>query len=68
MKSYIEQGRSEELLGIYRLLKHVEDAEQDELTKAHAQAALGELDTIMRDFIFPSERKFEKKITVLSSS
>ena len=60
---------SECLLDVYRVLKQVEDSEQDELTRAHAQAALGELDTLMRAFLFtPPELKLEKKITVLGSS
>ena len=36
----------------------------DELTRAHAQAALGELDTIMRELLFP-QQTLAKKITVL---
>lgn len=58
------------MLDVYRLLKQVEGSEQDQLTRAHAQAALGELDTIMRAVIFPdhSHRKLEKKITILSNT
>ena len=51
-------------LDIYRLLKLVEDVDHNELTRAHAQAALGELDTIMRTFIFPQQKKMEKKIVI----
>lgn len=49
---------------VYRLLKQVERREMDELTRAHAQAALGELDTIMRELLFP-QQTLAKKITVL---
>ena len=49
---------------VYRLLKQVERGEMDELTRAHAQAALGELDTIMRQLLFP-QQTLAKKITVL---
>ena len=52
------------LLEVYRLLKQVEGRERDELTQAHAQAALGELDTIMRGFLFP-QPTLTKKISVL---
>lgn len=49
---------------IYRLLKRVEgERERDDLTRAHARAALGELDCIMRDWAFPSQT-FSKKITI----
>lgn len=54
----------ESLLDTYRLLKKVEASEEDELTQAHAQAALGELDKIMRRFLFPAPT-LSKKITVL---
>lgn len=59
---------SESLLEIYRLLKRVESSEGDQLTRAHAQASLGELDTMMRAFLFPDDRDrvMEKKITVLT--
>ena len=49
---------------VYRLLKQVERGEMDDLTRAHAQAALGELDTIMRELLFP-QQTLAKKITVL---
>ena len=49
---------------MYRLLKQVEGRERDELTQAHAQAALGELDTVMRGFLFP-QQTLTKKISVL---
>ena len=52
------------LLEVYRLLKHVEATDKDELTQTHALAALGELDRIMREFIFPPS-SLTKKITVL---
>ena len=51
------------------MLKRVESYEEDELTRTHAQAALGELDSLMRTFLFtPPDVKMEKKITVLTSS
>ena len=52
------------LRDIYHLLKQIEWTERDELTRIHAQAALGALDTIMREFLFP-EPSLSKKITVL---
>lgn len=60
------QVLGESLLEIYRLLKYVESNERDELTQAHAQAALGELDTVMRAFLFPEQSKqLTKKISIL---
>lgn len=57
---------SERLLDVYRLLKSVESSEKDELARTHAQAALGELDTVMRSYIFPTNsRTLTKKISVL---
>eukprot|EP00731_Ephydatia_muelleri_P038312 Em0714g7a len=58
-----------ELLGgslrdVYRLLKQVEATERDTLTQAHAQAALGELDSVMRAYLFPQET-LTKKISIL---
>ena len=50
---------------IYHLLKHVEEErEGDELTRTHARAALGELDRVMRDWIFP-QQTLSKNITIL---
>ncbi len=55
------------LLEVYRLLKQVEGAERDELTQAHAQAALGELDSVMRTALFPEPNtRPQKKITILN--
>jgi hypothetical protein len=51
------------LLDIYRELKHVDGCEKDELTRAHAQAALGELDCLMRTLLFATP-KLEKTIKV----
>lgn len=49
---------------IYRLLKRVEgERERDDLTRAHARAALRELDCIMRDWAFPPQT-FSKNITI----
>lgn len=50
---------------VYRLLKRVESTEEDPLTRSHAQAALGELDSAMRQFLFP-EQTLSKKISVLN--
>ena len=63
---FFVQDWAEPLLEVYRLLKQVERSEKDDLTRDHAQAALGELDKVMRDFIFPKQGKMEKKITVLN--
>ena len=49
---------------IYQLLKIVESTDADHVTLVHAQAALGELDTITRDYLFP-EPSFTKRIQVL---
>ena len=57
----------EVLRDIYRLLKQVEQREEDQLTRAHAQAALGELDIVMREWLFPEGTQIlEKKISILS--
>ena len=54
------------MLQLYRLLKHVESSsDSDPLTITHAQAALGELDTIMRHMIFPVNIPLTKKISIL---
>ena len=61
------QALGDSLLEVYRLLKRVEGLERDELTRAHAQAALGELDSVMRTFLFPEPNsRPQKKITVLN--
>ena len=52
------------LRDVYRLLKQVEATERDTLTQAHAQAALGELDSVMRAYLFPQET-LTKKISIL---
>lgn len=64
-----QSGSAVQVLGdslrdVYRLLKQVEGSERDELTRAHAQAALGELDRVMREWIFP-QQTLEKKISIL---
>lgn len=60
------QIMGQELLDVYRLLKSVESTERDELTRAHAQAALGELDVIMKNLLFPNgSKELIKKISVL---
>ena len=60
----LPQVLGDSLLDIYRLLKQVESSECDEVTQVHAQAALGELDTVMRTLLFP-EQTLNKKITIL---
>ena len=60
------QMLGDSLLEVYRLLKRVEGSEVDELTRAHSQAALGELDSVMRKFLFPEpSTRPQKKITIL---
>ena len=50
---------------LYRLLKHVLETDTDDpITVTCAQSALNELDTVMRQYIFPTS--IEKKITVLT--
>lgn len=61
------QVLGESLLEVYRLLKRVEGVERDELTRAHSQAALGELDSVMRTVLFPEPHtRPQKKITILN--
>ena len=62
--SLLQVVGGESLLEMYRLLKKVEACDQDELTRTHALAALGELDTIMRKCLFPCT-SLTKKITIL---
>ena len=53
------------LRDLYRLLKQVEgETQRDELTRAHARAALGQLDCVMREWAFP-QQTLSKKITVV---
>ena len=53
------------LRDVYHILKEVEGRrEGNELTRTHAQAALGELDRVMRDSLFP-QQTLKKKITIL---
>ena len=49
---------------MYQLLKIVELTDADDVTRGHAQAALGELDSIARDYLFPKP-SFTKRIQVL---
>jgi hypothetical protein len=51
---------------VYRLLKHVQSSDCDSQTQTRAGAALGELEIIMRQSLFPSQ-ELKKKITVLDS-
>jgi len=46
------------------LLKIVESTDTDHVTRVHTQAALGELDSIARDYLFPKP-SFTKHIQVL---
>ena len=49
---------------MYQLLKIVELTDTDHMTRGHAQAAVGELDAITRDYLFPKP-SFTKHIQVL---
>ena len=61
------QVLGDSILDVYRLLKRVEGVERDELTRVHAQAALGELDSVMRTALFPEPNtRPQKKITILN--
>ena len=71
--SLLLKGLSNQTIGIlgdslrdvYHLLKRVEgESLRDELTRTHARAALGQLDHIMREWIFP-QQTFSKQITIL---
>jgi hypothetical protein len=50
---------------VYQLLKQVDQSESDPVTRAHAQAALGELNAVVRALLPLDGRKMEKKITIL---
>ena len=52
------------LLDLYRLLKQVMASEKDEGVRLHAHLALNELEDVMKDAIFPTQ-KLEKRIRVL---
>ncbi|GCC16806.1 hypothetical protein chiPu_0020401 [Chiloscyllium punctatum] len=54
----------EVLQDLYRLLKYVNQTDEDEVVVLHAQIALEELDHIVRRFLFPEE-KLQKKIVIL---
>ena len=51
-------------MDIYQLLRIVELTDADHETRGHVQAALGELDSITRDYLFPAP-SFTKRIQVL---
>lgn len=53
-----------ELRSVYHLLKRVESAEMDDLTRGLASAALGELDQIVRGALFP-QQVLVKELVVL---
>ena len=61
---YASQVLGSVLRELYHLLKTVESTDLDEVTRLHAQAALGELDTVMKDYLFPRP-SFTKRIQVL---
>ncbi|XP_059507806.1 transport and Golgi organization protein 6 homolog isoform X2 [Stegostoma tigrinum] len=58
------QVLDEVLRDLYRLLKYVIQADEDEVVVVHAQIALEELDHIVRRFLFPEEN-LQKKIVIL---
>lgn len=58
------QVLSSTLKDIYQLLKIVESTDVDHVTRVHAQAALEELDSITRDYLFPKP-SFTKHLQVL---
>lgn len=60
----IMEDLSSTLKDIYQLLKIVELTDADHMTRGHAQAAVGELDSITRDYLFPKP-SFTKRIQVL---
>ena len=49
---------------LYHLLKHAESNDADCVTRSHAQAALCELDTKIKQFLFQAS-SLTKKISVL---
>eukprot|EP00794_Sanderia_malayensis_P012320 gene12320-13591_t len=55
------------LKDIYRLLKMILTNEKDDVVKLYAERALGELDLIMKNYLFP-EQSLQKKIQVIQSS
>ncbi|XP_067905053.1 transport and Golgi organization protein 6 homolog isoform X2 [Heterodontus francisci] len=58
------QVMGDALRDLYRLLKYVIQADEDEVVVLHAQLSLEELDHIVRTFLFPEE-KLQKKIVIL---
>ena len=48
----------------YRMLKHVQTVEKDDVVILHVQLALEEIESFMKDFLFP-EQSFTKQIHVL---
>ena len=49
---------------IYQLLKLVESTDNDHVTRGHARIALGELDAVTREYLFPKP-SLTKRIQVL---
>lgn len=48
------------------MLKFCESSDPDQLTRSHAQAALGELGEVMKQLLFPpTPQKLSKKISIL---
>lgn len=52
------------LVNLYRVLKHLRDEDNDPVLRLHAQLALEEIDLIVRDFL-TKPCKLEKQIFVL---
>jgi hypothetical protein len=63
---FAPQILAESLKDLYRLLKITLQLEKDELVLLHGRLAMDELDTVVREFIFP-EQKLEKKINIISA-
>lgn len=53
-----------DLVDLYRGLKHLRDNDDDPVLRLHAQLALDEIDQIVQEFLF-SPPKLEKRIFVL---
>jgi hypothetical protein len=56
--------KGESLLQLYRTLKSAGSSDPDQLVRAHAYTALSELDSIMKQLLFPAQ-SLTKKISIL---
>ncbi|CAG9853857.1 unnamed protein product [Phyllotreta striolata] len=56
----------DDILPVYRTLKHIYNSDKDDVMRLQAQLALEELNESMKNFVFPKpELNFDKKIVML---